>query len=122
MLYITATIYSALTYMETFLGTCIDSGASRFAVQIAQTKLHAHTTTTPFSLSPSPQKFVFAINLNRLRGTLPVSVPLLDGSDLRFYLDVVDASVPFLLKLDVREDHYFILDMKRRNLQFHEKK
>lgn len=107
--------------MET-IRACIDWVPSWSVLALSEAKLYAHNTTAPFSLSPSPQPFMFANDLNRSLEMLSVSISVPDGSSLQTRLNVADDPASLFLEQSVREDHHFILDMMRRPVRSHNNK
>jgi Aspartyl protease len=82
---------------------CIDTGAQRTVIGLAQARAYCKFLGIPFALSISKRVFVFWVGKRNSLGILHMRFPTPNGSFIMLEVDVVPTNVPMLLGLDVLE-------------------
>jgi hypothetical protein len=82
-------------------GACIDTGAQRTVIGLAQARTYCKFLGIPFALSICKRVFVFGVDKRNSLGILHMRFPTPNGSFIMLEVDVVPTNVPMLLYLDV---------------------
>jgi hypothetical protein len=82
-------------------GACIDTGAQRTVIGLAQARTFCKFIGIPFALSISKRVFVFGVDKRKSLGILHMRLPTPNGSFIMLEVDAVPTNVPRLLGLDV---------------------
>jgi hypothetical protein len=82
-------------------GACIDTGAQRNFIGLAQARAYRKFLGIPFALSISKRVFVFGVDKRSSLGILHMRLPTPNGRFIMLEVDVMTTNVPMLLGLDV---------------------
>jgi hypothetical protein len=74
---------------------CIDTGAQRTVIGLAQSRAYCKFLGIPFALSISKRVFVFGVDKRNSLGILHMRLPTPNGSFIMLKVDVVPTNVPF---------------------------
>jgi hypothetical protein len=85
-------------------GACIDTGAQRTVIRLAQARAYSKFLGIPFALSINKRVFVFGVDKRNTLGILHMRLPTPNGSFIMLEVDVVPTNVPMLLGLDVLDN------------------
>jgi hypothetical protein len=78
-------------------GACIDTGAQRTVIGLAQARAYCKFLGIPFALSISKRVLVFKVDKRNSLGILHMRLPTPNGSFIMLEVDVVPTNVPMLL-------------------------
>jgi Aspartyl protease len=82
-------------------GACIDTGAQRTVIGLAQARAYSKFFGIPFVLSNKKRVFVFGVDKRNSLGILHMRLQTPNGIFIMLEVDVVPTNVPMILGLDV---------------------
>jgi hypothetical protein len=82
-------------------GACIDTGAQRTVIGLAQARAYCKFLGILFALSINKRVFVFWVDKRNLLGILHMRLPTPNGTFIMLEVDIVPTNVPMLPGLDV---------------------
>ena len=95
---------------EFFEGACLDIGAQRTCIGLQQANAYCHMQKKPFKLRKSLISFAFSDGVYKSLGSMEIRIPTPDNSFISLDVDFVKPDVPFLLGLDILDQHQLVAD------------
>ena len=95
---------------QQFQGACLDTGAETSVCGLGKAKAYCERHNVPLQLNPSNKTFRFGDHVYRSNGLMEFRIPLSPSEFLPVPIDVVDATVPLILGLDLLTREQLLVD------------
>ena len=101
-----------------FTGTVVDIGAAESCTGVKQTKAFAKIQDAHQEVKQSDVIFKFRDSTRKSPGTMQISIPIPNGSNMIFRCDIVPTDILLLLGLDVTRTEGLIINVRDSELEY----